>query len=639
MPASPNSTVTHVALIGAPNSGKTTLFNWLTGSSYKAVNYPGSTVEAYIGKSQSVSSLHFIDTPGTYSLSPQSPEEEVTKKILLGDGPFGEVRSVVVVVDGTMLDRQLLLAKQLQHRGYSLFLAITMKDLVERKGWQLNLEKLSQKLGLQIALIDGNSGVGVRELEKMITNSTSIEPKLASPPKTPLNQAAELWSLERKNKTLAEIQEILSEALLRPNETASHDPHLLTEKLDRVLLDRAFGLPIFFVVMFLLFSGIFWWAAPLMDGVDQFFGLFADWTFQFFGAGLLGDFFAHGLVTSFGSVLVFVPQIFILFLGISALEDSGYLARAATLIDRPMSRIGLSGKSFVPLLSGFACAIPAMLAARTISSRRDRWITLFIIPFMTCSARLPVFALLLSFLFLGGSALLPGLILACIYLTSLFVGAVSASILNRILPKTEESFFMMELPLYRRPKLRTILRSSYSRTKSYLKKAGPAIFIFTLVIWVGTNFPNVEESNPTVKLESSYAGEFGKWIEPIFEPMGVDWRVGVGLISAFAAREVFVSSLAVMMNLPDDEDSGGTDSIVLQMREARTRDGSLVFTTSSVLGLIVFFILALQCLSTTAIAARESSWRFAILQLVVMNIVAYTFSVLLVQGLRSMGVS
>lgn len=370
----------------------------------------------------------------------------------------------------------------------------------------------------------------------------------------------------------------------------------------------------------------------MMDALDSSFGWMSEQVLAYAPDSFVTDFFANGVILSAGAVLVFVPQIFILFLGISWIEDSGYLARAATLIDRPLAWMGLSGRAFVPLLSGFACAVPAMMAARNIQSARERWIVVFILPLMTCSARLPVYALFLTFVFQGAAAWKAGLSLAALYLLSLILGALSAGVLNRMLEKTKRSHFMMELPLYRRPRLRFTIQSSWVKTKSFAVKAGPVIFSLALVIWGLSHFPRVENGErPT--LAQSYLGRTGQMIEPVFEPMGADWRVGVGLLSAFVAREVFVSSMALVMNLSEDVGSEtGHATLIEKMNDAKKANGEPLFTVASILAILAYFMIALQCLSTTATASREmGSWRFAAVQVIALNIAAYMAAVLVYQ--------
>ncbi|QLY27398.1 ferrous iron transporter B [Bdellovibrio sp. KM01] len=624
-----------MALVGAPNSGKTTLYNWLTGSRFKTVNYPGATVEYSLGKlaPHLGHGILAMDTPGTYSLHPKSADEVVTIKSIYENPEFGEATAIVVVLDGTQLSRHLQLALQVKETGFPMIVVITMADLLRKEGIEIDMEYLRKTLGCPVIQFDGLLAGGLLEIVEAAKNVS-----LDSFPKRP-----RVWDFDELDLKMKECDRIAKEAL--SHKTDHPEVRLKkivekTEKIDRLLLHPTFGLIMFLVIMSALFSSIFWLAAPFMDYVDQGFS-FLNKVVNDLGPGTLwADFLANGVVSSFGAVLVFVPQIFILFFGIGLLESSGYLARAATLIDRPFSALGMSGRSFVPILSGFACAVPAIIATRNISSARDRWITSFVIPLMQCSARLPVYALLIAFLFHGESALMAGIVFASLYLGSLFVGGLAAGIVNKFLPHNDNSFFMMELPIYRRPKFRVLLRQSLTRTMNYVKRAGPMIFVFAVIIWVGTNFPNYNNENAHDKLEQSYAGQLGKVIEPVVAPMGVDWRVGVGLISAFAAREVFVSSLAVTFNVADDNEDTQQQSLLTQMSEAVNKDGQKVFTISSVIGLMIFFMIALQCMTTVAIQARESgSIKMAVGQLIAFNVVAYVLVVIVVQGLRALGVS
>lgn len=625
-----------VGLVGAPNSGKTTLYNWLTGARFKTVNYPGATVEYSLGGLAPHLGEHDVavmDTPGTYSLHPKSADEEVTLKALYENPELGQVSGVVVVVDGTQLSRHLLLAKQVQLTGFPMVVVVTMSDLLRKQGIHLDFDYLKQTLGCPVVAFDGLLAGGLPEVVAEI-----LKMKRDAKVQRPV-----VWSFEELDQEITIAQKTANEAL---NHKTDHAQERLakivegTEKIDRVLLHPFFGLFFFIAIMGLVFSSIFWLAAPFMDYIDGGFTTLNELVVSLGPDSLWADFLGNGIIASFGAVLVFVPQIFILFLGIGLLESSGYLARAATLIDRPFSAVGMSGRSFVPILSGFACAVPAIIATRNISSTRDRWITNLVIPLMTCSARLPVYAILIAFLYKDESPLKAGLVLAALYLGSLVVGGFAAGVVNKFLPKKDSSFFMMELPIYRRPKMRVLLRQSLTRTLSYVKRAGPPIFIFAVLIWVGTNFPNYNNPDAHDKLEQSYAGQLGKVIEPVVAPMGVDWRVGVGLISAFAAREVFVSSLAVVFNITDTNEDTQQASLLEQMKTATNSHGDPIFTTSSVIGLMIFFMIALQCMSTVAVQVRESgSWKFALGQLVAFNLIAYVVVVIIVQGLRAFGVS
>lgn len=626
---------TSIGLVGAPNSGKTTLYNWLTGSRFKTVNYPGATVEYSLGKlaPHLGEGLLVMDTPGTYSLHPKSADEEVTLKALYHNPELGAVSGIVVVLDGTQLDRHLLLALQVKATGFPMVVAITMADLLRKEGIEIDMDYLRKTLGCPVVQFDGLLAGGLKEI---VAEAQQIAPK--SNPNPP-----EVWGFDVLDQKLRECEKIAREALSHKTAKAEEKlSHIVarTQNADKILLHPILGLLCFLLIMGGLFSSIFWMAAPFMDLVDGGFTALNEFVASWAPGALWTDFLANGVISSFGAVLVFVPQIFILFFGIGLLESSGYLARAATLIDRPFSAVGMSGRSFVPILSGFACAVPAIIATRNIPSKRDRWITAFVVPLMTCSARLPVYAILLSFLFHGESPLKAGMALAILYMGSLVIGGFAAGVVNKFLPKRDTSFFMMELPIYRRPKVRVLLKQSLTRTLSYVKRAGPAIFVFAVLIWVGTTFPHYQLEDAQQKLEQSYAGQLGKVIEPVVAPMGVDWRVGVGLISAFAAREVFVSSLAVVFNITDTNEETQQASLLSQMGTAVNQYGEKVFTVSSVVGMLIFFMIALQCMSTVAVQIRESgSWKFAIGQLVAFNIGAYLIVVIVVQGLRALGIS
>jgi ferrous iron transport protein B len=604
-------------LVGSPNSGKTTLYNWLTGSHSKAVNYPGSTVEVQIGDLKdhwSKEAVHVQDTPGTYSLFPKSADEEVALKALYKPAVESAERVVVVVVDSTQLERHLLLAMQVKAAAFPLVVALTMHDLLEKNKVRLNLRELEQFLGCAVVPIDGRFGKGIPELVQSALKAASKKSGV------PLKH----WTPEQ----FTENQKLTARLAGQTVDANVEKVFLNTERLDAILLHPIFGIFLFVAVMSTLFISIFTWSGPLMDLIDSGFSQLAEIAESLGPGTLWANFLSQGVVASLGAVLIFVPQIFILFLGLGFLEATGYLARAATLIDRPFSKLGMSGRSFVPVLSGFACAVPAMMATRNLSSARDRWITNFILPLMQCSARLPVFALLLGFLFKGEPGWKPGLAMAAIYFGGLLIGAIAAAVVHRIVPDDKKSFFMMELPIYRLPRPTVLLRQCIRRTLAYVRRAGPIIFVFAVLLWLGVTFP---QTNPETQLENSYMGQAGQVLEPIFKPMGVDWRVGVGLISAFAAREVFVSNLAVMFKVTGDEDSL-QEGLLETMKSATFPDGSPIFTVGSVIALIVFFMIALQCMSTVAIAVKESgSWKFAMSQLVIFNLVAYVLAVVIFQ--------
>jgi len=627
-----------IALVGPPNSGKTTLFNWLTNRKYKTVNYPGATVEYAVADiaSQWGGELKIMDTPGTYSLIPKSEDEEVTYHALFHHAEFGPIKKVIVVVDGTQLSRHLVIASQLIGCGFSVTIALTMSDLIRKAGQEVDIKLLSRELSCSVVLIDGLLGGGIQDLVKEIQASkvVSSETKVELINKDHLKWDKKThYELLEKMESLAKrvlIEKEHNNKIVTENKIKDKTPALLqkTRQVDRWMLHPVWGLSFFLIIMSCLFTAIFFIASPFMDAIDTLFSTLASSVAKMGGESLLFDFIGNGVFSSFGAVLVFVPQIFILFFLLGYLESTGYLARAATLIDKPLSYFGLSGRSFVPILSGFACAVPAIMATRNISSKRDRFITMMIVPLMTCSARLPVYSLLLAFLFRGRPAWQAGVSLAALYVGGLIVGALVSQFLHRIMKKDKNSFFMMELPLYRQPKLSVVFNYAWTKTFGYLKRAGPPIFTFALIVWIGTTFPNYKAENDQLKLETSYAGQLGRTIEPVFTPMGVDWRVGVSLISAFAAREVFASSLAVIFNVTAKDDSSMQVGLLESMRGAKDSSGNNIFTTGSVIALLIFVMIALQCTSTTAIVIRETgkiSW--AVIQLIAYNLLAYVLAV------------
>jgi ferrous iron transport protein B len=409
------------------------------------------------------------------------------------------------------------------------------------------------------------------------------------------------------------------------------------------------------LIMAATFTSIFWIANPFMDLVDKLFGYLSSSATGILGYTWYSDLISDGIISGTGSVLVFLPQILILFLILGLLEDTGYLARGAMLIDKPLSKIGLNGKSFVPMLSGFACAIPAMLAARTISNRRERLLTIFIIPLMSCSARLPVYTLLIAFLTPADKAWLAGIALAVIYLSSILGSILVAAFINKfnkkIINAVDSSSFILELPAYRVPKVKNVLRNSFENAKQYIYRAGPIILVLSIAIWFLTYFPNhsphinisglsqkeVVQMIKAERLSTSYASDLGKVIQPVMSPLGMDWRIGVSLIAAFAAREVFVSSLAMIFKVTDEGNL--QSSILFAMKEAVNEEtGKPLFTVSTIVGLIVFFIFAMQCLSTVAVSKKETGgWRIPILQIIIFTSIAYVFSLLSVNFLKFVG--
>ncbi|OGH58545.1 MAG: ferrous iron transport protein B [Candidatus Lindowbacteria bacterium RIFCSPLOWO2_12_FULL_62_27] len=632
-----------MALAGLPNSGKTTLYNALTGSHYRTVNYPGSTVEYAIGRGRIGSRpARVMDSPGITSLTSQSLDEVTTVRALFGHSRHGMPDVVVVVADATQLPRHLYPAMQLIGAGHRVVIALTMVDILEqRKHMRIDTAAVEADLKCPVVRVDGRTDAGVEDLRRKISESLQT-PRAVQPARPEAPTDTEISSiyraLERTQSKALQADEARTDLAKRLSICMS-DP--LTERLDRIFLHPVFGVVVFSTIMTAIFTSIFWVARPMMDSVDSAITLLAGAV----GAVLPDAWLAHlvtdGMIMGAGAVAVFIPQIVILFLALGFLEDSGYLSRGAMIVDRPLAAVGLSGRGFVPILSGFACAIPAMLSTRTIPSARERMLTIFILPLMVCSARLPVYGLLLSFLTPADRPWIGGLGLTALYLFSVVSGLVGAAILGRFLKldKSKKPTLLLELPAIRRPKFRVVLTSTYHRTKSYIQRAGGTILAIAIALWILTHFPPRPGLTESEQLSQSIAATMGRWIEPVMAPMGLDWRVGVALICAFAAREVFVGALALVLLV-----SSGGDAVeaplFLAMRQATLPDGTPLFTFASCLGLIVFFVFALQCMSTVAVSRKETAgWRIPALQLVAFTGVAYVSAVAVVQVLRWLGIS
>ncbi|RPI17630.1 MAG: ferrous iron transport protein B [Ignavibacteriae bacterium] len=669
---SSNSSFPVIALVGQPNSGKTTLFNSLTGSNFKTSNYPGATVEYSVGKL--VNRFNFnalvIDSPGIISLTPNSPDEEVTVNALFNHPKFGLPDIVVVTADCTQLSRQLFLVKQVLDAGFKVVVALTMNDLMSKKSLSLDEKKLSEIMKCSVVKIDGRIGNGIdglaAEIMKLHTDKkyNGYKKNIKKP----------VFPTEDSIKNLYKFTEETEHAVITHNgkngreiselnkkifKSLNREPDGNSIKLDKIFLHPVWGILIFLVSMGIIFTSIFWIAQPLMALIDSVFSIVSDSLSTALPQNTwYNDLITKGLINGVGSVLLFLPQIVILFLFLGILEDTGYLARAAMLIDKPLSKIGLNGRSFVPMISGYACAIPAIMAARTIPNRKERFLTIMIIPLMSCSARLPVYALLLAFVVPPDKAWIAGIGLGALYLFSLISGSLVAAVISKFKKSEEKSTFMLELPAYRKPVLKHIVKNTYYKSLIYVKKAGPTIVMISMVLWALTYFPNnnpelADEKTKTLseeqisklteseRLTHSYAAEFGTILEPVLRPLGWDWRVGVSLISAFAAREVFVSAMAITFSITDDDEDNMQSSILQSMREAKIQDtGQPLFTTASVIALIIYFMFAMQCLSTVVVGKKETgSWKIPMLQIFVYTTAAYILAFIAYNGLHLLGIS
>jgi ferrous iron transport protein B len=606
-PAGAKARLRTVALIGPPNSGKSTLFNRLTGMRQKVANYPGVTVEHHSGRMKSIgrSDLTLIDLPGIYSLSTYSEDARVAVEVLTGKMPgVPKPDCVLLVLDATHMNRQLMLAAPVFSIGLPTMVLLNMSDQMEERGGKLDTLALARELGHPVALISAAKGTGLDVIPDFLIHADRAIEKSPRPVQLPVLQSA------------ASCHNWASQVTAR---TGYQSPRasLWTRRLDSVLLHRYAGPLIFLAVVFAVFQVVFTIGQPLSDGLGTLLtGLGAK------AALLLPDnwlrlLLRDGLWNGVQSVLVFLPQILLLFLFIGILEDSGYLARAALIADRVMRSIGLNGKAFIPLLSAYACAVPAIMATRTIENKRERLATILIAPFMTCSARLPIYTLIIAafipnHLFLGGILGLRAIVMLGLYAIGFLAALLTAKLLNSSVMKASAAPFILELPQYRWPTARGLSLRLYDRGKLFLKKAGTIILGVTFLVWVFSVLPT--HGGQLSSLADSIIGHLGHWIEPIIRPLGFNWKIGIGLLSSIVAREVIVGTLGTLYGVDP-----ATHSLGLQaaLRHDMTLGGAIA--------LVVFFAFAMQCTSTLAVVRRETnSWKFPVLQFTYMTIVAYT---------------
>jgi ferrous iron transport protein B len=599
-PALDDPSPLRLGLLGGPNSGKTTLFNALTGLRGRVGNYPGVTVERREGAMRlDGRRAVLVDLPGTYSLDPLSPDEAVVNRVL--DGQLEDPPdALVVVADACTLERSLLFVGQVLRRDLPACLVLTMTDELRARGGFLDLHRLEVALGVPVLGVVGHRGLGLEALKSLLAHPEKWSRPVIPPPEDTVDRAA--WA-----------DSVLGAALARrPGASRA------TEAIDRIVLHPVAGSALFALVMVTFFQLVFAWAAPAMDRIDSAVASIADGLRATLPSGLLADFLADGLVAGVGAVVIFVPQIALLFGLLHLLEDVGYMARAAFVIDRVMGRIGLEGRSFVALLSSYACAVPGIMATRTIPSPRNRLVTILVAPLMTCSARLPVYALLIGAFVpatsVAGPLGLQGLTLLGLYVLGAVSALTVASVLQRTVLPGEALPFYMELPPYRAPTLRLWLSQVWGSVWAFLRRAGTIILAASVLLWLLLTFPRSEPPPGASAaearrhgLEQSLAGRAGHAIEPVVAPLGFDWKIGVGLLASLAAREVIVSTLAQIYAASEEE-----TSLRRAVREdVDPRTGRRVFTPATVASLLVFFVFALQCLSTIAIMRRETnSWRW-----------------------------
>ncbi|HRH41681.1 MAG TPA: ferrous iron transport protein B [Pyrinomonadaceae bacterium] len=657
-----------IALSGNPNAGKTTLFNALTGLRQKVANYSGVTVERKEGiwRVSETETARLIDLPGLYSLNAASIDEEIARDVLTGKiADLPEPDCIIAVVDATNLDRNLYLFTQLLEYKIPLVVALTMIDEAERNETAIDAEKLSAFLQVPVIPVVAGQRRGLDELSKAVLKIAGSD---FEQPILPFLLSDD--SLDNGHASIvaryAWINNVVQDSVV---ENKSAEIRQFSEKLDHILTHKVFGLIILAAILLFVFQSIFSWASLPMDLLDQAFGALADLTRNTMPPGLLTDLLADGVIAGVGGVLVFIPQILLLFFFISILEDTGYMARAAFLMDKLMSTVGLHGKAFVPLLSSFACAIPGIMATRTIENPKDRLATIMIAPFMSCSARLPFYTLMVGAFFTGqyvfGFISVGALLILSMYILGIVTAIIVAFILKRTILKAPTPPLVMELPPYRMPNFKVVFLNVFQRAGMFVKRAGTVILAISIILWALANFPRppitedaapvaqsqvvdvnqndedaakkAETEKAAAQLRYSIAGRLGKTIEPVISPLGYDWKIGIGLFSSFAAREVFVSTMSILYNVGKDE--GATSQSLLQaMRDAKHDDGSPVWSPLLGLTTMIFYLLAFQCMSTFATVRRETnSWGWSLFMVGYMTGLAYVVTFLVYQGGKLLG--
>jgi ferrous iron transport protein B len=698
----------HIALVGNPNSGKSSLFNCLTGLNQQVGNFPGVTMDKKTGAtalSESVNA-NIIDLPGTYSLYPKRLDEWVSYRVLIGQDKDIKADVFVVVVDASNLKRNLLFCTQIIDLKKPVVLALTMADLAKKKGIGINIPELERELGVPVVAVNPRKGKGIKELKRAIELTASnlykipardfIDNKaLAGAPIADLQglfpqvsdygaihylinheefelsafQNASIEAIEEThsfNHTKTQATEILQRytRIKHLMQVAVSEPDplqktLFTDKLDNLLLHRRWGYLILLAVLFLLFQSVFFLAQYPMDWIETGFSAASGWLSNNLAESWWSDLLINGVIAGLGGILVFVPQIMILFGLITLLEDTGYMARISFLTDRLMRSVGLNGKSVMPLISGFACAVPAIMSARAIENRKERLLTILVTPLISCSARLPVYVILIGLVipntYLAGFVSVQGLVMMGLYLLGLVMALFVSYIAKWFIHIKEKSFFILELPTYRAPRWSNVAQTMVSKARIFVTDAGKIIMIISLLLWALSSFgpsrrmeavenaytaakaagakpaDQLESEYKMNKLEASFAGIAGHAIEPVIRPLGYDWRIGISLITSFAAREVFVGTMATLYSVGDDDEGLKLRD---KLRAAKKKDGSQLFTLATGVSLMIFYVFAMQCMSTLAVTKRETkTWKWPAIQFVYMTGIAYLMSLLVYQVL------
>lgn len=676
-----------IAIIGNPNSGKTALFNALTGMRQKVANYPGVTVEKKEGKIilEDGTEAVLLDLPGSYSLTPHSPDEKIATDVLLGRlDHTPPPDTVICVVDASNLERNLYLVSQIIDCGIRIVVALNMIDVAEHDGVSIQPEKLATLLGVKVIPTVATKGIGIRELKQAIAQkvSPSIQSRqwtLAEPMQSELNElhglllehqklseaeafhesvmllsSADVHEEHRRRflpeildhvrqdhgrldalgiDRLSSIVEARYEWIQRVCETAvkkSPDVHLsTTDRIDKILTHKIWGFVVFLFLMTLMFQAIFTWATAPMDLIGSAFSTLSDRVAAIMPPGDLRDLITNGAIAGVGAVVTFLPQILFLFLYIGILEDTGYMARAAFMMDRIMSKVGLHGKSFIPMLSSFACAIPGIMATRTIESRKDRLVTILVAPLVSCSARLPIYVLMIGAFIPSKTVLgifnLAGLTLVAMYVFGLIAALASAWLFKKTLLKSETPTFIMELPPYKMPSMKSVLLQMWNRSMQFLKRAGTIILGVSIILWFLATYPKLDHGTPSDQLKQSFAGQAGRMIEPLIKPLGFDWKIGLGLVGSLLQREVFVSTMGTIYGIKDAQGSAGNATLRERLQQdVDPNTGRHTFTTLTAICLMLYYVLAMQCMSTVAIVRRETNgWKWPLFQFAYMTCLAY----------------
>jgi ferrous iron transport protein B len=701
--------IIHIALVGNPNSGKTSLFNSLTGLNQRVGNFPGVTVDKKTGVTPISDSItgNIIDLPGTYSLYPKRLDEWVSYRVLLNQDKDIKADLFVVVVDASNLKRNLLFCSQIIDLKQPVVVVLTMADLAKKKGIHINLPELERELGVPVVSVNPRKGKGISQLKKAIELTASnlykvparnfIENReLAAAPieelKSVIQGASDysaihylinheefdldhvtqdtIENIERKhnfNHTKTQATEILQRygrikhiMNLAVTEPDPLEQKMFTDKLDNVLLHRRWGYLILLAVLFILFQSVFWLAQYPMTWIEMFFSSASSWLSAVLPQSWFSDLFINGIIAGLSGIIVFIPQIMILFGLITLLEDSGYMARISFLTDRLMRTVGLNGKSVMPLISGFACAVPAIMSARNIENRKERLLTILITPLMSCSARLPIYTILIGLVipnrYLLGFFSVQALVMMGLYLLGLLMALIVSYVAKWFIRIQERSFFILELPTYRAPRLKNVGQTMVNKARIFVMDAGRIIMVISLILWglssfgpkqrmaaVTTKYETLIAQNPSAKdslqtewnaekLGNSYAGILGKSMEPAITPLGYDWRIGIALITSFAAREVFVGTMATLYSVGEND-----EGLLLRdkLHSAKKQDGTPLFTLATGISLMLFYLFAMQCMSTLAVVKRETkSWKWPVIQFTYMTAIAYVMSLIAYQLLK-----